>query len=92
MKPYPQTIKEDVGNHTDVLLQITRLRKEDVQEITNLNNIFISGRKVGRVPTSSANVIDGDRVGDVNYDLNYLYLLSTDGVTPAWRRIALVAW
>lgn len=92
MKSYSTLIENNLESHTRALQQITRLRNEDIGDWNNLANTYVSGRKVGRVPSSSVDVIDGDRVGDINYDLNYLYLLSTDGVTPAWRRIALAAW
>lgn len=36
----------------------------------------------------------GDRIGDIAVDENYLYLCSADftGVSPIWRRQALLAW
>ena len=71
---------------------IKNLRKDDISTIGNLINTFVEGRKVGRVPSSSADVITGDRIGDMNYDASYFYILIDNAGTPAWRRISLGSW
>jgi hypothetical protein len=50
------------------------------------------GRKVGRVPSSSADVITGDKVGDFNYDISYIYVLVDNAGTGTWRRATLGSW
>ena len=91
MKPFPKTITETPQNHTDVLKVITRERANDITEFNNLPQIFMMGRKVGKVPTGSADVDASDRLGDFNYDASFLYLL-VDNAGAAWRRVALSAW
>jgi hypothetical protein len=91
MKIYPQVIKDNIQEHTNVLKQIARLRQEDVQEFTNLTQVFISGRKVGKIPTSSADITPSDRVGDFSFDPDYIYIVVDDG-GAVWRRATLGSW
>lgn len=70
---------------------ITRLRRQDVAEFNNLPNVFIEGRKVGKIPTGSSDTT-GDRVGDFNYDASYIYICVNNGGTAAWRRVAIGSW
>lgn len=92
MKPYPLTIVDTIDNHTAVLRLITRFRQEDIGDFTNLQNVFMAGRKVGKVPTGSADVTADDRVGDFNYSTTFLYILVDNAGTATWRRVALAAW
>lgn len=78
----------------DVILQvgqITHTRKDDILQVQNLPNIFVAGRTVGKIPTSSADVAVTDRVGDqaVALDGSYLYILVDNSGTAEWRRVAL---
>lgn len=70
---------------------VTRYRQYDVADFDNLPSIFMSGRKVGKIPTSSTDVVDSDRIGDFNYTSSYLYLC-VDNAGAAWRRISLGVW
>lgn len=71
--------------------EAARLREEDVSDFANLKNVFIAGRKVGKIPTGSADTTDTDRIGDFNYDADYMYLCVDDnGAT--WRRATLRSW
>lgn len=70
---------------------VTRKRKDDIGEVDNFANIFISGRKVAKVPTASTDTIDS-RVGDFNYDAAYLYVCVDVAGSAAWRRVALGSW
>lgn len=72
----------------DFIDEITRLRDDDLSDFDNLKNVFISGRKVGKVPSSSSD-ITGDRVGDFNYDASYIYICVDNAGTAAWRRASL---
>jgi hypothetical protein len=91
MQSFPKIITPDLKNHTDVLLQISRIREEDITDRNTFPSIFMSGRKVGKIPTSSSDVSATDRVGDFNYDGSYLYLL-VNSSGAVWRRISLGAW
>lgn len=81
MKVYPQVIQDSLQEHTNVLKQISRLRQEDVQAFTNLTQTYVLGRKVGKIPATSNDVIATDRLGDFNVDSAYAYFLvsSTSG-------------
>jgi len=68
--------------------EVARVREEDVSDFNNLPNIFMQGRKVGKIPASSADTID-NRIGDFNYDADYLYICVNDSGSAAWRRVAI---
>lgn len=70
---------------------VARIREEDIQDFNNLSNVFMRGRKVGKIPTGSTDVAATDRLGDFNYDASYLYLC-VDNSGATWRRIALGSW
>lgn len=92
MQPYPKDVTEKT--EISVLQQITRLRDLDIQDRNNFPNIFLTGRLVGKIPTSSADIAATDRVNDYSYavDASYVYLCQDDSGTVVWRRIALEAW
>lgn len=92
MKPYPSVFKKTVEGLVDAVQFIVRERDKDVRDWNNLQFTFISGRKVARIPTGSADVIDGDRVGDVSFQDDYVYYLYNNAGTAEWRRIAAGAW
>ena len=90
MNDYPQLTPEKDEDAKELLRIITRERANDINDFNNLKNRFMSGRKVGRIPTGATDVLDSDRVGDFNFDDQYYYLVSTDGSGNAiWARIAL---
>lgn len=91
-KDYPYWNAETLEEMQEVLREITNTRKDDITTISQITSSFISGRKVGKTPTSSADVSTSDKVGDVNYDANYFYILIDNAGTPAWRRVALASW
>jgi hypothetical protein len=89
--------KEDIEDFvskdiTDMLQYMSRERDSDIREFNNLKSILVLGRKVAKVPTSSADVDPSDRVGDQNYDENYLYILIDNSGTAEWRRVAVGSW
>lgn len=90
MKTYPLVNRPE--QLVDFAKDVARKRQEDIVEFNNLPNVFISGRKVAKVPTGSADVAPSDRIGDLNYDASYLYICVDDGGTAAWRRVALGSW
>lgn len=73
--------------------EVARLRVDDVNDFTNLPNVFMRGRKVGKIPATSADITDGDRVGDFNYATSggseYLFVCMDVGGNAVWRRVVL---
>lgn len=93
MKPY--AIISNIKNLDEVqiiLTDIGRQRDQDIREFNNLTNRFMRGRKVSKIPTSSSDVDDSDRVGDFNFDASYFYILVDNSGTNTWRRAALGTW
>lgn len=91
-KDYPYWEATNEQDVRDQLQQITHIRKDDITQIQNLPNVFVGGRKVGKIPTSSADMAATDRIGDQNYDANYLYILINNSGTAEWRRASLGSW
>lgn len=91
MNQYPQRIENKLENHTDWLRNVARERMHDVQDFTNLPNVFLRGRKVAKVPTASADITDS-REGDFNVTATYAYFCVNNGGTLVWRRVAVAAW
>lgn len=90
MKIYPKLVPDTIEDMKTMLRYINKERPNDVSDFENLKNVFMSGRKVAKVPTGASDVALSDRVGDFNYDDAYFYLLTTDGLGAAvWGRIAL---
>lgn len=81
-----------VFTETEVVQEIVNAREEDIEAFGNLPNIFVSGRKVGKIPTSSADVVATDNVGDINYDASFLYILVDNAGTFVWRRVAIASF
>lgn len=92
MKLYPILKDETPKGIFEWLKYVVRARSDDIQELDNLKNIFIAGRKVGKIPSASNDVTATDKIGDVNYSATFLYILIDNSGTPAWRRVALGAW
>lgn len=81
MKSYPQV---DVKKNPDLLLSyIQKERGNDIRDFQNLPEKFMSGRKVGKIPTNSSDIESSDRDGDFNYDSTYFYIC--DGAQ--WRTL-----
>lgn len=89
MDEYPKIKINTMQDMRVVLERIVELRDEDVSYFSNLNQFYVSGRLVQRVPTSSSNVLAGDNVGDISFTSTYLYVLQNVLGTPAWLRAAL---
>lgn len=88
MKLYP-SLKDFKNSVTEVIDFITRERVNDKRDWENLPSRFLLARKVSRIPSSSADVITGDRPDDMNWDTSYLYILIDNAGTATWRRVAL---
>lgn len=85
VNPTPQEVKEQ-------LRQIVNLRKDDITTISQLPQVFVLGRKVGKIPTDSADVVPEDKVGDFNVDASFAYYLIDNAGSPEWRRVAVGAF
>lgn len=94
MRGYPDPFSDDIEDIATTVRAIVRLRAQDVSEFNNLPNVLIAGRKVGKIPTSSADVDPTDNVGDVSFALDgsYVYYLITNAGVASWRRVALASW
>jgi hypothetical protein len=85
MQQYPKDI--DQTNTVDTLRTISRLRDQDITDRNNFPNIFASGRLVGKIPTSHADVAPKDKLGDFNITTAFRYDLVSDGSGGAlWVR------
>ncbi len=92
MQLYPILKDGTVKGIFEWLKFVVRARSEDVQEFNNLSNVFISGRKVGKIPTSGADVVASDKIGDFNVNTTYAYFLVDNAGTGVWRRVAVGAF
>ncbi len=92
MKEHPQintASKKDV----DILLRsIMKERRLDVRSMENLDNVFMRGRKVGKIPTGASDISASDRIGDFNFDAGFLYLCVDNSGTAEWRKAILSSW
>lgn len=91
-KDYPYWGPEKEEDVKEQLRQICNTRKDDISQIRNLVNVFVSGRKVGKIPTGSADVSSTDRIGDFNVTASYAYYLIDNAGTAEWRRVAVSSW
>lgn len=93
MKSYPSIVRRTLDGISDVVEFIVRERDKDVRDWNNLQNIFVNGRKVNKVPSSSVDIDpNSDRIGDINYDASYFYYITLSGGNAVWRRIASSTW
>lgn len=92
MQSYPKHITEEPKDLAYVLKIISRLREEDITDRDSFDSVYMRGRKVGKIPIGSSDVIAADREGDFSFDANYMYLLVNNSGTAEWRRISLGSW
>lgn len=94
MKPFPVLMMDREKDRKTLLEYILKERPNDINDFTNLQNRFVSGRKSGKIPTGATDISSTDRIGDINYDDAYLYLVTLDSMGDAvWARIALdISW
>lgn len=92
MKDFPKLTPVTLDDVLELLRYITKERPIDIKDFDNLQNVFMQGRKVGKLPTGAADIADTDRVGDFNYDDSYFYLVVNNAGTAEWRRTALSSW
>ena len=90
LEQYPVLREETLNDVCTVLRDIIRKRESDRSEFNNLRGHFIAGRKVTRVPSSSTDILDTDRIGDLTATAEYIFIVVDDGSgNPVWRRASL---
>lgn len=92
MNNYPRLISKTLDQLYDFCGEVRKERLNDIKDFDNLTNRFMSGRKVGKIPSASSDVDATDRIGDFNYTASYLYILVDNSGTPVWRRATLGSW
>lgn len=92
MKQFPNMVVRTEADLYTLARYILKERENDINDFNNLQNIFMAGRKVGKIPTGSADIAPTDRIGDFNFSDTYLYLVVESGGNAVWRRSALSAW
>lgn len=92
MREYPFLTSEDSKSILDIIRFMIRERKTDVNDFFNLKNVFISGRKVAKIPSGASDITIADRVGDFNFDTSYIYIVVDNAGTAEWRRATLASW
>jgi hypothetical protein len=95
MQQYPTVpLDADTSKLVDILAYIQRLRQDDIGDNDNLINTFVSGRRVGKIPTASNDVATTDRLNDVSVALNaaYIYFLVDNAGTREWRRVTMASF
>jgi hypothetical protein len=91
MNPYPKLYSETFPDIVRVMEVIVRERPTDIKDFDNLNNRFMSGRIVGKIPTGAADISPSDRVGDTNFDYatGYMYRVVDNSGTAVWARVPI---
>lgn len=80
---------------SDAINVVFNERERDVSAVAQLETGKLQGRwrntgaNARAVPSSSADVLSGDALGDMLYDSSYLYVCLLIGGTLTWCRIAL---
>jgi hypothetical protein len=93
MNRYPSIINRTVEGCLSALDWIGRERLSDINDRQNLPNLFIGGRKVQKVPTSSADISSPTSVaGDFNVTKDFAFFCVNDAGTIKWVRVAVGAF
>lgn len=91
MRIWPSLRHKTIEGISIVLDYMISERQADRREWLDLPNQYMSGRKVGKVPSSSTDTADS-RIGDFNHDGSYLYICVDNSGSAVWRRISLSSW
>lgn len=92
MNDYPTYNPKIPEDAQELLTTIIEERLNDVKDFDNLQNRFVLGRKTGKIPSGTTDISNTDRVGDINYDADYLYIIINNLGVAEWRRVALSSW
>lgn len=88
MRQYPKLVSTDSEQIKAWADNVTRQRISDVDEMNALPNVYIAGRKVAKVPTSSSD-ITGSFPGDFNVTVSFAYFCINNAGTVEWVRVAV---
>ena len=84
------------GNVVECVQEMRNARREDIDEVKRLQQGKLPGRLrngVRAIPSSPADVGEGDQAGDMVNDNAFLYLLVSISGSVRWHRVALsVGW
>ena len=90
---YPKFLNVKNDDNSEIimiLLEIIRLRDEDITDFNNLNRRFLPGRATDRVPSSPTDVVPRvDATGDIVNDGIFEYKLINDAGDLKWDRRTL---
>lgn len=88
MQNYPTIHKDTLDEVLVTLKRVVELRSQDITDRNNFPNIFMTGRKVAKVPATSNDIAVTDNELDFNYDDTYFYYAILITGSLKWRRIA----
>lgn len=88
MQNYPTIHKDTQDEVLITLKRVVELRSQDITDRNNFPNIFMTGRKVAKVPATSNDIAATDNELDFNYDDTYFYYAILISGNLKWRRIA----
>lgn len=92
LKSFPVSIDNTLPSCADAIRKIGQVRADDQKQWLNLQNLFVSGRRVTRVPSAGNNVLATDNVGDFNVTATFAYFLINNSGTIEWVRVAVATW
>lgn len=91
LNDYPNLTPDNPVDQKEFMRVVTRERTNDIKEFENLQNRFMAGRKVGKIPASSSDISPSDKLNDFNIiddgGTVYYYTLVLVGANPTWGRI-----
>jgi hypothetical protein len=88
LSPYPFNIPPHSVDCATALNKIAQIRSDDRTKWNNLNNVFIAGRRVAKVPANSSDT-SGNVAGDFNVTTAYAYFCINNAGTVEWVRAAV---
>ena len=90
MNRYPKILDSSGETLKSALDYIQRERLNDIADRNNLPNLFIGGRKVSKVPASSADITNPtSAAGDFNVTKDFAFFCINDAGTVKWVRVAV---
>lgn len=88
LKTYPSNVVATSMDCANALNKIAQIRSDDRVQWNNLNNTFVAGRKVAKVPANSSDT-SGNVAGDFNVTTAYAYFCINNAGTVEWVRAAV---
>lgn len=88
LKSFPTAIDNTLQSVCDAVRKIGQVRQDDQRQWNDLQNQFISGRRVPKVPANSADTT-GNSIGDFNVTATFAYFCVDNAGTVEWVRVAV---